>query len=123
LIRTWLNDPDRRRAVAEAARRRVVRDHTYEHRMKDLLASIGVRQPDRIGTLLRGDRDAGILAARAASVPELSKLLRQFPPGQRVELKDVAAGIRAVGAGRELKREELLVLLLDSYRAETRDLV
>ncbi|MBH0193109.1 MAG: glycosyltransferase [Nitrospira sp.] len=123
LIRCWLKDPDRRRAVAEAARRRVLRDHTYEHRMKNLLTAIGVRQPDRIGSLLRGDRDAGILAARAGSVPELSKLLRQFPPGQRVELKDVAAGIRATGAGRELKREELLVLLLDSYRAETRDLV
>ncbi len=123
LIRTWLNNPDRRRAVAEAARRRVLGEHTYEHRMKELLTSIGVRQPDRIGALLRGDRDAGTLAARAASVPELSKLLRQFPPGQRVELKDVAAGIRATGSGRELKREELLVLLLDSYRAETRDLV
>jgi spore maturation protein CgeB len=123
LIRTWLNDPDRRRAVADAARRRVLRHHTYEQRMKDLLASIGVRHPDRIGTLLRGDRDAGTLADRAASVPELSKLLRQFPPGQRVELKDVADRIRATGAGRELKREELLVLLLDSYRAETRDLV
>jgi spore maturation protein CgeB len=40
-----------------------------------------------------------------------------------VELKDVADRVRATGAGRELKREELLVLLLDSYRAETRDLV
>jgi spore maturation protein CgeB len=123
LIRTWLNEPDHRRAVAESARRRVLRHHTYEHRMKDLLASIGVQHPDRIGALLRGDRGAGTLAARAASVPELATLLRQFPPGQRVELKDVAATIRATGAGRELKREELLVLLLDSYRAETRDLV
>ena len=123
LIRAWLNEPDRRRAVAEAARRRVIRHHTYEHRMKELLASIGVRHPDRIGTLLRGDRNAGTLSARAASVPVLSTLLRQFPEGQRVELKDVADRIRATGAGRELKREELLVLLLDSYRAETRDLV
>ena len=123
LIRTWLNDPDGRRAVAEAARRRVLRHHTYEHRMKDLLASLGIRHPDRIGALLRRDRDGGPLAARATSLPELSTLLRQFPPGQRVELKDVADHIRATGAGRELKREELLVLLLDSYRAETRDLV
>ncbi len=123
LIRTWLNDPNRRQAVGDAARRRVLRDHTYEHRMKELLASIGVGQPDRIGALLRGDRDAGALAARAASVPELSTLLRQFPPGQRVELKDVADSIRAIGTGRELRREELLVLLLDSYRVETRDLV
>ena len=123
LIRTWLNDSDHRRATADAARRRVLRHHTYKHRMKELLASIGVRRPDRIGALLRGDRDADTLATRAASVPELAMLMRQFPPGQRVELKDVADRIRATGAGRELKREELLVLLLDSYRAETRDLV
>ncbi|MBH0189409.1 MAG: hypothetical protein HP493_11385, partial [Nitrospira sp.] len=59
----------------------------------------------------------------AESAPEFSAMLRQFPPGQRVELKDVAAGIRANGAGRALEREELLILLLDSYRTETRDLV
>lgn len=123
LIRTWLTDSDGRRAIADAARRRVLRHHTYEHRMKDLLGALGVRHPDRIGALLRGDRNAGTLAARAASMPELATLLRNFQPGQRVELKDVADRIRATGAGRELKREELLVLLLDSYRAETRDLV
>jgi spore maturation protein CgeB len=119
----WLDDPSGRRTIAEAARQRVLRQHTYGHRMKELLAAIGLQQPDRVGAILRGDRNAGALAARAESVPEFSAILRRFPPGQRVELKDVAAGIRATGAGRELKREELLVLLLDSYRAETRDLV
>ena len=123
LIRTWLKDPVGRRTVAEAARRRVLRDHTYEHRMKELLATIGMQQPDRIGAILRGDRDAGALVTRADSTPELSTMLRQFPAGQRVELRDVAASIRARGAGRALGREELLILMLDSYRAESRDLV
>lgn len=123
LIRRWLDDPNGRRAVAEAARQRVLREHTYEHRMKELLAAIGLQQPDRTGAILRGERNAGALAARAESMPELSAMLRQFPPGQRVELKDVAANIRANGAGRTLNREELLVLLLDSYRTESRDLV
>jgi len=50
-------------------------------------------------------------------------MLRQFPAGQRVELRDMAASIRARGAGRALGREELLILMLDSYRAESRDLV
>ncbi|MBH0206598.1 MAG: glycosyltransferase [Nitrospira sp.] len=123
LIRMWLDDPSGRRTIAEAARKRVLREHTYGHRMKQLLAAIGLRQPDRIGAILRGDRNAGSLAARAESAPEFSAMLRQFSPGQRVELKDVAAGIRANGAGRALEREELLILLLDSYRTETRDLV
>ncbi|MCP9470685.1 MAG: glycosyltransferase [Nitrospira sp.] len=123
LIRRWLHDREARGAVAEAARRRALTQHTYRHRMEDLLAVIGLRQPDRIGAVLRGDRNAGALAARAETPPELETLLSRFPRDQRVELKDVADSIRARGAGRRLAREELLILLLDSYRSETRDFV
>lgn len=123
LIATWLDDPSGRRSMAEAARQRVLRHHTYEHRMKDLLAQIGMQQPDRLGAILRGEREAGALAQRAVGTPELAGMLNRFPDGQRVELKDLAADIRARGAGRVLGREELLILMLDSYRAETRDLV
>lgn len=123
LIRTWLHDLPGRRAIAEAGRRRVLAQHTYQHRMKELLTTIGAHQPDRIGAIVRGDRNAGALTQRVDAPPELAALLRRFPPDQRVELKDVAAQITAKGAGHELAREELLVLMLDSYRAETRDLV
>jgi spore maturation protein CgeB len=123
LIRTWLADTSGRREIAAAARRRVLAYHTYRHRMSELLTVIGMHQPDRIGAMVRGDRDAGALAQRTDSPHELAALLRRFPPGQRVELKEVAAQIKAKGAGRELAREELLILMLDSYRAETRDLV
>ena len=123
LIRMWLADASGRRHIAAAARRRVLAHHTYKHRMSELLTVIGMHQPDRIGAMVRGDRNADVLAQRADSPPELAALLRRFPPGQRMELKDVAAQIKATGAGRELAREELLILMLDSYRAETRDLV
>jgi spore maturation protein CgeB len=82
-----------------------------------------MRQPDRIGSILRGDRSTTVLKERAATMPELIPLLSKFPPGQRVELKDLAADIRMRAPGRQLAREELLVLMLDSYRAEQRDLV
>lgn len=123
LIRTWLTDTDGRRSHAEAARRRVLREHTYRHRLQELLATVGFSQPDRIGSILRGDRLSAGLKKRAASVPELLPLLNRFPSGQRVELKDLAADIRTRAAGRKLAREELLVLMIDSYRAETKDLV
>lgn len=123
LIRTWLRDPVGRRTIADAARQRVLRQHTYEHRMKDLLAELGMREPDRVGSILRGDRNADTLAAQTTTPPELTPLLGQFPPGQRVELKDLAARVRARGTGTELSREDLLILMLDSYRTETRDLV
>jgi spore maturation protein CgeB len=123
LIRTWLKDSAARRAYADAAQRRVLREHTYRHRMQDLLAAVGLHQPDRIGSILRGERSATKLTSRTESAMGLSPLLSRFPPDQRVELKDLAADIRARAPGRELNREELLVLMLDSYRAETRDLV
>lgn len=123
LIRTWLRDPVGRHTIADAARQRTLRQHTYEHRMKDLLAELGMREPDRLGSILRGDRNADTLAAHTTTPTELGPMLRQFPSGQRVELKDLAANIRARGAGTELSREDLLILMLDSYRTETRDLV
>ena len=123
LIRRWLTDAEGRRRHAEASRQRVLRDHTYGHRLQELLATVGISQPDRIGSILRGDRLTAGLKERAASVPELLPLLNRFPAGQRVELKDLAADIRARASGRQLAREELLVLMMDSYRAETKDLV
>lgn len=123
LIRTWLRDPVGRRTIAAAARQRVLRQHTYDHRMKDLLAELGLREPDRLGSILRGERNADALAAQTTTPSELTPLLREFPSDQRVELKDLAARIRSRGAGAELSREDLLILMLDSYRTETRDLV
>lgn len=123
LIKTWLSESAGRREHAEAARRRVLREHTYRHRVQELLAAVGMHQPDRIGSILRGDRSATTLKERAAATPELSPFLSRFPPGQRVELKDLADDIRKQAPGRTLAREELLVLMLDSYRGETKDLV
>ncbi|MGH7233253.1 MAG: CgeB family protein [Nitrospiraceae bacterium] len=122
-IPAWLHEPESRSAMASAARERVVREHTYRHRMKDLLAQVGMTQPDRVGTVLRGERTAGFLAQHSSDRPALSSILTQFPSDQRVELKDVAARIRARGTGAKLQLEELLLLLLDEYRMESRDLV
>jgi spore maturation protein CgeB len=122
-IRTWLHEPEARAAMAQAARRRVVAEHTYRHRMESLLADIGVSRPDRIGAILRGGRQAGYLAEHASTDQEVARLLNGFPSGQRVELKDVAARIRSKGPTAVLTRDELLLLMLDEYRAETRDLL
>ena len=89
--------------------------------MTHLLSELGLRQPDRIGSILRGDRNAAALAEQASATPELAARFRQFPDTQRVELKDLAARIKAKGPGAELAREDLLILMLDSYRAEMRD--
>jgi spore maturation protein CgeB len=123
-ITRWLREPEQRVAMAAQARQRVLAEHTYEHRMRDLLSQIGVASPDRIGSILRGDRQAEALAATATdSFPSLASALRTFPPNQRVELKHLAAQIRSRGPMGTLSREDLMVLMLDEYRSETKDLV
>jgi spore maturation protein CgeB len=123
LAQRWLGDSASRQATASAAQARVLGSHTYVHRMKDLLAQIGLSQPDRIGAVLRGDRQVEALRSRCAADLPLESLLKDCPPGQRIELKDLAAQIRSKGQSAFLKREELMVLMLDEYRSETRDLV
>lgn len=123
LVTTWLGDQAARQAMAHVARERVLAAHTYVHRMHDLLGQIGLSQPDRIGSVLRGDRQQESLVARCAEDRPLEALLKDCPSGQRLELKDVAARIRSKGPSATLKREELMVLMLDEYRSETRDLL
>jgi spore maturation protein CgeB len=122
-IGRWLREPEARAAIASAARRRVLAEHTYEHRMKELLSAIGMHRPDRVGSLLRGDRQAERLVSDASTPPTLASLLATFPPTQRVELNDLADCIRSKGPTVQLSRDELLVLMLDAYREETRDLI
>ena len=122
LARQWLRDPTARQSMATAARARVLSAHTYVHRMKDLLAQIGLSHPDRIGAVLRGDRQQEVLLTRCANDLPLEALLKECPSGQRIELKDLAAQVRAKGPSAVLKREELMVLMLDEYRSEMRDL-
>ena len=123
-ITRWLHEPEQRVAMAAQARRRVLAEHTYAHRMRDLLSQIGVASPDRIGSILRGARQAEALAATATdSFPSLAATLRTFPSTQRVELKQLAAQIRSRDSMGALSREDLMVLMLDEYRSETKDFV
>lgn len=122
-IRQWLNEPAARVAYANAARQRVIAHHTYTHRMQTLLSHLGLRQPDRIGTILRGDRHAAALSRRDDASPALRYWLGRYPAEERVELKDLAADIRRRGPTAALSRDELMILMLDEYRQETRDLV
>ena len=122
-VKHYLLEPEARAAMAEKARRHVLQHHTYVHRMQSLLAELGIHSPDRVGEVLRGDRSGSSLMAKGTDTPELIPLLSQFPRSERVELQDVAEKIRAKGPTAVLSRDELLILMMDEYRQETRDFV
>ena len=120
-VRRFLHEPEARRSMAEQSRTHVLAHHTYRHRMATLLGELGVQYPDRIGAVLRGDRQAASLLTRTNDCPALSPFLRSFPQKERVELEDVAATIRCKGPTAVLTRDELLILMMDEYRQEKRD--
>ena len=122
-VKQYLHEPAARKAMADKARQHILQHHTYVHRMQSLLAELGVHSPDRVGEVLRGDRNGSSLIAKSTECPELIPLLKQFPQSQRVELKDVAEKIRTKGPTAVLSRDELLILMMDEYRQETRDFV
>jgi spore maturation protein CgeB len=82
---------------------------------------MGLACPDRLGAVLLGERQAESLLARSRECPELVPLLKSFPKNDRVELVDMARTIRQKGPEAQLKREELLILMMDEYRQEKRD--
>lgn len=120
-VRKFYREPELRSSMAEQARKRVLAAHTYEHRMKTLLGEMGVTFPDRLGTILQGDRQGQSLKESCGDCPELQPLLQQFRDQDRVELGDLAQAIRNKGPETVLKREELLILMMDEYRQEKRD--
>jgi len=120
-VRKFFHEPGLRADMSERSRSHVLACHTYEHRMRTLLAEMGVSSPDRLGAILQGDRQVHTLVQRSGDCPELQDLLQQFPSHERVELADVANAIRNKGPEAILKREELLILMMDEYRQEKRD--
>ncbi len=120
-VRKYLHEPEQRQTMAEESKKRVMMSHTYAHRMQTLLSTMGLACPDRIGGILQGERQAESLLARSQDCQELVPLLRTFPTTDRVELEDMAKIIRQKGPEAQLKREELLLLMMDEYRQEKRD--
>ncbi len=122
-IGQFMNEPEQRREMAEQSKQRVLAEHTYVHRMKTLLSELGMQSPDRLGAILKGERQKESLVAKSQECPEFLPLLEPFSKSERVELVDVANAIRAKGPEGKLTREELLVLMMDEYRQETRDFI
>ena len=122
-VRQYLHEPEQRREMVERSQKQVVMSHTYAHRMQVLLNTIGLASPDRLGPILQGERQAEALLARSQDCPELRPLLKTFSSTDRVELVDMAKAIRQRGPDSTLSREELLILMMDEYRKETRDFI
>jgi len=109
----YLENPQMRIEMAEAARSRVLQEHTYEHRMSELLGVIAGRcpkwQPKGGGLPTAED-----LIAEVGEDSELGEVMQKFVGRGPMTLEEIATEIEK-GEG-ELKRTEAMILLLNEFR-------
>ncbi|MBE0569820.1 MAG: glycosyltransferase [Deltaproteobacteria bacterium] len=109
-IAHYLARPEEREAVAEKGRQRVLRDHTYERRMDEMLGHMvrtGLRLPWKA---MREREDPGRLIGEAGPGTELGKYLARFAGLRSLKLEDVVREIRSGGV--ELSRVERIFLAM-----------
>ena len=108
-IRHYLDRPDERRAVAEAARARVLRDHTYRARMASMVDTVFAEDARLARRAEQHDRVADLLHASEGD-PELHTLLHRFEGRDRLTLTDAVEEIRE-GDGDLTEAEGIFLLM------------
>ncbi len=111
--REYLDKPEKCREIAGAARRRVIAQHTYEHRMLELLGVIAGRDPEWKPSS-GGLPTAEEIIREAGSDSELAEVMQRFVGKGPLTLEGVAEEIER-GKG-ELSRTEAMILLLNEFR-------
>lgn len=112
LILHFQGNPEERRRYAAAARRRVLAEHTFEHRMRELLTHIFIDHLDRFkSTLADRETEWNDLVLNSAAGTSLESYLKPFKDCESFSLKTLKEAIEK-GEG-ELSDPELLILMVD----------
>lgn len=109
-IRYYLDRPDERRVVAEAARARTLRDHTYTERMASMLDRV-FSQDARLSRRAEFHDGVADLLAETEGSPELHAFLSRFQGRERLALTDVVREIHS-HKGEEITETEGIFLLM-----------
>ncbi len=109
----YLEHEDKRRKIAAAGRARTLREHTYQHRMLELMGVICGRRPDwkpKGGDLPTAEE----LIRQAGEDSELAQVMRRFVGRGPLTLDGIAGEIEREKG--ELTRTEAMILLLNEFR-------
>lgn len=109
----YLSKPLERLEIAATARDRVLAEHTYSHRMLELLGAIAGENPDwapRSGGLPTAEE----IMAQSGAESELGRLMSRFVGRGALTLEDVACEIEKSEG--EMNRTEAMILLLNEFR-------
>lgn len=109
----YLTHTEERRRIAETCRNRVLAEHTYSHRMLELLGIIAGSDPEwrpRAGGLPTAEE----IIRQAGEDSELAKVMRRYQSSEPLTLEDLSWRIERGGG--ELSRTEAMILLLNEFR-------
>lgn len=113
-IRYYLNNPDEREEIALSGKERVLREHTYEHRMKrmlDLIFEKGYEPPVWKTEM----QDVETLRDTAHGNQELEEYLERFADEGSIGLEDIIRDIQTQDGS--LSKVEKMFLLMNTLKA------
>ena len=111
-IKYYLANPAKMKEIAEAGRNRVLREHTYKHRMEQLLKIVAANEP-KLRERKSNPNIAANLLKSAGDDEELKDIFGRFNPTEELNIDMIAENIRK-GKG-ELKKSEGVFLLMKEF--------
>jgi spore maturation protein CgeB len=119
-ISHYASRPEEREKIAQAGMRRVLKEHTFVHRMASMMSAVLPREEERLNhrrEMARGVNDADSIIARAKD-EELKKFLTPFAGGGTVSLKKAMEQIEK-GDG-PLTKPEIIFMMMDQVFSQGR---
>jgi spore maturation protein CgeB len=110
----YLEHPDERRRIAEKARSRVLKEHTYQARMETMLSFIRARLPEAFAHKAAPGSVTLDLADFCRRFPETQSLLAQAGSSGPMDLDGIVDAIQADRG--TLKKHEAVFLLMKEFR-------
>ncbi|MFQ5431295.1 MAG: glycosyltransferase [Nitrospinota bacterium] len=110
----YLRNPDERKNIANAGRKRVLADHTFEHRMVELLRVVMENEGGSLGSQHADPLNRNVvrnMIKESTDDPELIEYLKRFDPDKEFPIKEAVEQIRQ-GKGK-LSHVESLILMMD----------
>ena len=109
----YLEHPEERNEIAQAGRRRALAEHTYRHRMQEMLETVVAGEP-ALQKRHENPNLARNLARTAGDDIELKKLFEQFDRDEELTIDTIAEHIRK-GKGELTQTEGVFLLMKEFY--------
>ena len=120
LVRYYLKNDKVREDISKKARARVLKEHTFEHRLSEMLTFVFYDKLERLEKRLASRSNQWeVLIDQASPYSELGRYIEKFKGVEKPSLKTIIKDIEKQEGS--LSNTELLLLMVDKVVKEIRD--